>query len=925
MRRALRAAAFILVLSALRLPGVAGAAVLTGLHCQSGPEATDILFDIDGETSCAVRREGASGLLVRLGGVQAGSGVATAGLSDNRVAAVELKPGAEALLVRVNTRLASLGYVQSAMPGGLRLRLFSDAPGGESPSRKTPLKDLRKKPPKVARAEARQETSKAGGQGVANPTARVKASARTKAEDRRANTPTDNDQKRPLVAEKSPKEAAPVEKDTRMKGLPGFALYEPSTESVGAGNLGVPASVLAAYDHSPAAARELPELPSGTPDFGGLLPGTTRTPQDALLARLLPSRESESAYRAAVVKLRGDSTGEALRAFREMQAAYPKTIAAARAAFRVADCLYQLVKSRRDRDEALQAYVSAVAKWPLQDEVGRAYLQIGRLYAEGGYDYEALGYLGLATREQPDGRHALRAYLLRGDIYYRRGQYKKAQGEFARVGRFFPNSAMVREANFKLVRTLFAQKDFAGVERAYQEMRTRWPETFGTDPQLLSYIGETYFQKGDYHHARQFLFYVLNIYPDMTANHLILCRIADAYLAEGRDREASKLYRLVRGAFPNSEGACLARMRLAENGLAEGRALRDGLASGEKRLGDFKLYESLAAGRGSIAQQAKVRIGLWYYWRHDYLRAAEYLQGLLAREAGLPAGLKDDCRYGVSEALFHQLKAYFEQGRYAEAVRFTEKWDKWLTGERAEAFYYAGESHRLLHLPEEAARLFAKTERMPWREDLRRETLLGLGLARLETGDYADAARVLRQLVECYPTYSRRLDALRALGRADYLLGKYEPAAQALGQALSSEASSAKRAEDLYLFGLVLGRMKEHARAADALRQSLSAGAAYGCGKGLQAAAMLELGNALLAQGRQEEAVKAYLRVRALAPGSGEAQQALYKAGKCYLSLGRRNDAASVFGQGAAGSGTGVWQKASARMMEGLELDRMVP
>ncbi len=882
------------------------AAVLTGVRLTGGPQATEVSLALDGRCAYSVGREGAGALEVRLPGAQAAPGLSTAGLSDERVKGVKVEASAGGLVVHIRSALTPVGYVHTRSGAGVTLRLFADAPGREQTKPKENDKPEAQKaakgtPPeaaarveatKVPKAPAEKPAAKAAKGGVRTAEA-VKPPAAPPAAEKPAPSPLD-----------VPAAAAPAGPAKAADSAPAPLL--PPQEAVGT------------------AARELAELPEAGPELGGLLPGTRPAREDEFLGRLLRTKESEGAYTEALRGLNGRDFSGALERFQAIQAKYARTAAAARAAYRVADCLFALAGSTEAREKARRAYLEAVSKQPLQAEVGRAYLQVGRLYQQGGYDYEALAYYGLTIKQQGDSPYALYAYLHRGDLYYKRGAFRQAQDEYVQVGRRYPNSARVREANFRLVRTLFAQGDYLGVERAYQEMRQRWPETFAADPQLLRYIGETYFQQGQYNQAREFLFYVLNIYPDASSNHLLLCRIADCFLAEGKQREADKLYRLLVSTFPRADGALLARLRQAEGGLAEGRALVDGLASGERRLGDLKLYEELAAGTGPMAQRARVRIGLWHYWRRDYVKAAAVLQHLLVQEKNLAADLARDARYATAEALYRQLRSYYEHARYGEGVKLHATWGKWFEGDRAETFFYLAECYRCSHLAQDAVRLYLKAQDLSWREDRRPENLYGLGQARLQTGDYAGAAQAFRQLTEVYPGYAGRPEAVRALGRASYLAGRYEAAVSALEEALRFEREPAKRTEDGYRLGLALLGLKDWPRAAAAFQEALSACASAACASSFQADVNLELGNALYAQERWDEAAAAYGRAARLAPGKAASQQALYKAGRCYVAMGRPKEARTAFGEGAAGD-KGVWTKASRQMLDGLDMGGLVP
>jgi TolA-binding protein len=905
MRKVLSAAALLIVLGTVQLVWVAApeASVLKGVRLKPGAQASELVLAIDGGAAYSVEREGAATLKVRLPGAEAASGVSGAGLSDERVVSVAVESSGGGLVVRLRGKVKRLGYLHFRSGGAISVRVFADAPGleaPESPKAVNPAKEQAKREAasKAAKAEAKRKDKKA--------TARAKAKETKEPAEPSSQSKQPEQAKRQAAA--APQKALPQAAPTPQGAPP---------QAAGAGPF---APLLTLREAKAPTKQELPEMPESTPSLGGVLP-SAKGQTDELMARLLRSRDSEAAYAGAVARLRARDWTGALSQFRGIQTSYPGTLAAARSAFRIADCLYATAARRDHYEAASKAYLEAVNKWPLKEESPRAYLQIGRLYQLGGYDYEALGYYGLTVKQQPDGAYALYAYLHRGDIYFARGDYRQAQTEYCEVGRRFPNSARVREANFKLVRTLFAQHDFAGVDQAYRQMRARWPETFATDPDLLRYIGETYFQQGDYAHCREFLFYVLNIYPDSATNHLILCRIGDSFLLAGKQREAEKIYRLLTSTFPGTEGAQVARMRLAEGGLAEGRALIDGLASGERRLGDSKVYEEIAGGTNETAQRARMRLALWSYWRRDYLKAAQALTQLL-QDKGLSREVAADCRYGVSEALYRQLKSYFDQGRYSEAARLQGTWGAWMEGERAETFYYLGESLRRLHLAQDAARALTKAQGMPWREDRRQETLHALGLARLETGEYAEAVRVLRQLSEAYPGYPWRPEVLRSLGKAQYLSGRYQEAVASLEEALRLKQGTTTRAEDCYSLGLALMGLKDYARAAAAFQEALSAGAAYGGQRPSQAEASLQLGNALYALQRWEGAAAAFNQVVRAAPGTTEAQQAAYKAGRCYVALGRPKDASASFGRGAAGN-DGIWRKASTQMLDGMDIGQI--
>jgi len=893
MRKALGAAALILVLGIF---GAAQAATLKEVRLRPGPRATELLLALEGPVGSRVERAGGS-LLVRLPGAQAAPGVSGGDLSDERVESVKVEKAGSGLVVRVRPRPGKpLGYVHLKTSSGVSLRLFADAPGRE-PAKTEPVvtKGPEAKKPEVKPTKPKAVVAKASPAKKPPPKKPSKTALAKKVGPQAAT---------PAAEPKPPAKALEPKTPKHIESPPSLAAAAAS---------GKPATTLPVKE-------ELAELPEGGPDIGGLLPGT-RPRRDDLARKLPVSRESQAAYDEASLRLKAQGYQEALSLFRKLEADFPGTLAAAKAAYRGADCLYGLAGAQEKSEEAVQGYLRAISKWPLGDEIGRAYLQIGRLYQIGGYEYEALGYLGLAIKHQPDSIYALLAYLSRGDLYFKRGKYREAAGEFTQVGRRFPNSAKVREANFKLVRSLFALRDFEGVELAYQEMKVRWPETFATDPQLLRYIGETYFQLGDYNRCREFLFYVLNIYPDSAANHLLLSKIGDSYLAQGRPLEAAKLYRLLIQTYPETDGARLAKMRLAENDVAEGNRLVDGLASGDNRLGELKLYEEVAASGGTTAQRAKVRIGLWHYWRRDYLKAAETLQQLLVRET-LPQDLAQVCRYAIAESLFRQVHTYYQQGRYGDAVKLHGAWEKWFEGgQRAEVFYFLGECYRRSQLPREAGQLFLRAQSLPWREDRRQETLYSLGLARLETGEYVMAARNLREAAETFPDHPWRPAALRALGKAHYLSGRYQEAVMALEEALRYSGELAARAHDARLMGMALMEIKEPERAVAAFQDSLST-ATTASDVPQQADASLELGNALYVLQRWDEAARAYRRVAQLAPGRPAAQQALYKAGKCYLALNRRQEAAQAFGAGAQGEG-GVWKKASAQMLDGLNLGAM--
>jgi tetratricopeptide (TPR) repeat protein len=160
----------------------------------------------------------------------------------------------------------------------------------------------------------------------------------------------------------------------------------------------------------------------------------------------------------------------------------------------------------------------------------------------------------------------------KGELLLTQGKNMKALSVFEEIIKNHNSPQVIAKAEIGRARALFQMNSFENSIAVLSRLAGD-PGVLSGHPDVLLYLGYNYLQTQNYSRAKEYLFGYYNISPEGKENHLIMSRIGDIYKAEGANEAAAKIYRLVLSLHPQTEGAIISLTRLAE--LQENTAINN--------------------------------------------------------------------------------------------------------------------------------------------------------------------------------------------------------------------------------------------------------------------------------------------------------------------------------------------------------------
>ena len=215
--------------------------------------------------------------------------------------------------------------------------------------------------------------------------------------------------------------------------------------------------------------------------------------------------------------------------------------------------------------ELSERYRDVISRFPSSDLVAEAMLRMGNLYHQMKNYAEAQGYYNIALNNSPPtSTVALQAKLQTAKIFCFKKKEQEAEVLLQSVIDDSRGIALKSEAMMELAKILYNQNAFHKSLDLLSKLVTIRPDNVYRMPEVALYMGNNNFQLGHNTQARNQLFQYYNSTPDSEENHMILARIGDTYLEDGRIQDAVKLFLLVCKRYPGTMGANISWIRLAE-------------------------------------------------------------------------------------------------------------------------------------------------------------------------------------------------------------------------------------------------------------------------------------------------------------------------------------------------------------------------
>jgi tetratricopeptide (TPR) repeat protein len=543
-----------------------------------------------------------------------------------------------------------------------------------------------------------------------------------------------------------------------------------------------------------------------------------------------------------------------------------------------------------------EKFQEVLNRYPKSPRYAWALIMLGRLYQATGDRHEALGYYELVIREHAASVYAPLAYLGRARILIQQQRQDEAIKVFQKAISLYPRSRYLQGAYWGLGKTMLDLGRYDYARSVFLTMLKKWPGIYLKRPEILYYLGESYFLLRQYAQARHYLYWVLNIKPNLAYNHIALARIGDTYQFQKQAEAAKQIYRRVIALYPGRDGAIISRIRLIEMGVG----------------GDpVKAYGRLMKrySQREVAQLAQLKLGAYYFGRKRFSRAESTLNDLLKRHP--KSRFKEAALFVLNKVLHERVLALAKAKKHRALIDFIQKNKKSLSPTRRRTYMYLeARSHLALHHYDQAYHLY---RRLFIYGDLSRGVVLGLVRSSLGRSDYP---RALAAIDEYLRRFGNKPPAEELAFRRAFIwnrLGQKDKAFAALARALARYPLSRWRGRALAEQGLILVSQDRCPAALDYLEKAartLSAGGRGPRGERLHLLYLIrsDLGSCYFKTGRYSAAIKATRAAIKLSRDKGVRWRLSYRLVECYMKLGLPESAEAVLKQIAKG-GDPFWAK----------------
>ena len=322
--------------------------------------------------------------------------------------------------------------------------------------------------------------------------------------------------------------------------------------------------------------------------------------------------------------------------------------------------------------ELTERYRDAISRFPDSPFTGDAMLRMGKLYHQMKNYAEAQGYYNLALKSSPpDSSVALDAKLYTAIIFRLKGREQEAETLLQSVIDSATDFSLKSQAIMEYAKILYDQNAFQSSLDELLGLVEMDGDAIFRLPEVALYMGNNHFQLGHNTLARKQLFQYYNSSPDSEENHLILARIGDTYLRDGRILDAVKFFLFVCKRYPGTRGANISWIRLAEQQEANPEV--DSLIP----LSSRQIYEKVHGffmekdESDPLAKLALLKLGVLYQKEKAYEQSLKSLKTLFSYK---PQGaLRENGTYALQQTLQSMLITERDNGNSEKLIAIYEQ------------------------------------------------------------------------------------------------------------------------------------------------------------------------------------------------------------------------------------------------------------
>lgn len=311
---------------------------------------------------------------------------------------------------------------------------------------------------------------------------------------------------------------------------------------------------------------------------------------------------------------------DAIKKWKQLIEAYPNAKETPLAAYQAADTLFRAQKY----PDAIEMYRDIIQKHPKSQQLALAYLRIAWASYHGKDEAAAIKQIQELVAKFPKAPESTDAFDLLESMFDRSKQfdYKDVLRSIISAN---PNSPVAGEAQFRLARRAFENKDYATAASEFQKFSV----DYTNHPELAKaqfYLGEAYFNSGNYREAVPAFERLIGNFERSDDTALALFHLASSYYSLKKYEDASRYYARLIEEYPQSDYTKATQFNLALSYKALGKLDMAQYA--------YQKYAQAAGPNDQTGQQAQWEIFAIQKDRKDFEGAIATLEQI--RDAAKP-------------------------------------------------------------------------------------------------------------------------------------------------------------------------------------------------------------------------------------------------------------------------------------------------
>jgi len=602
---------------------------------------------------------------------------------------------------------------------------------------------------------------------------------------------------------------------------------------------------------------------------------------------------------------------KATRNLRKIIECYPESAYLEQVYFLLAKSFHRMFDEEVSRHliDITSLYQDAISKFPESDYVADAMVSIGNCYFQVKNYYEALAYYNAVLKKNKKDPAVPEALFQRGRVLVLLKKPTEAVSSFEELERRNPGTELATRGKLEKAKALFDMKAFKRCLATLQEIMAEKPGEVYKTPELLLYAGYSYYELGQLKEARDTLTEVLNYFPKMKSNHIVLTKIADTYSEEGVKSKACKLYRLAVRMYPGSEGALISLLRLAdesEKAIPGNDRSRDGMLITGKTARE--IYEDIIEKHpdSPLFDLVMLKLAILHHKNKDYDQSIATLQKLLAKHPQTP--LKEEIKVAMAKSFKAIVERETEAGTPENAIAYCEQLQSVLRiDDMPDLLLLVGDTYRRLCMYLQALSAFQKARRFYSEGDEPACLLFGLGESFYMVNRFDKAEPILKAFLVKYPEHKGASAAYYLLGNILVQRKEYREALQSFNMALQQKPDPHHQVKVLMGVANVLTNQGKHGKAVSYFKRAIALITKNKAGSSEDLyIAYRELGESYLAVGGMKKAVTAFENALELNPKDFRAPGLQFRLAQCYHRL-KATDKAQEMWNGVLSSGDPFW------------------